>query len=223
MRGRCRCLSVASHRRTTKTFPVSSELRQRPLILSFSPRAGRRKRERRDPVSIPPLSRQRAEAIQASSFSRCASRPSFAARTKATDVSPPNKIKGGGAPEGANRIGRTTRTDVATCPRLGRGARHGRSAHTNHPLRARSPLGAPPRLWPWFLGLGFRLQARFPGTRLFAGVTRAFLSQSSGSTPRTGRNTGGHDARSRPGAVCETARGNRTRSTFRIASRKRPC
>jgi hypothetical protein len=35
--------------------------------------------------------------------------------------------KGGGAPEGANRMGRTTRTDVATCPRHGRGARHGRS------------------------------------------------------------------------------------------------
>ena len=44
------------------------------------------------------------------------------------------------------------------------------------------------------------------------------LSQSSGSTPRTGRNTGGHDARSRPGAVCETARGNRPHPTFRIAS-----
>jgi hypothetical protein len=29
-------------------------------------------------------------------------RPSFAARTKATDVSPPNKMRGGGAPEGAN-------------------------------------------------------------------------------------------------------------------------
>jgi hypothetical protein len=131
--------------------------------------------------------------------------------------------KGGGAPEGANRIGRTTRTDVATCPRHGRGARHGRSAYTNHPLRARSPFGAPPRLWPRFLGLGFRLQARFPGTRQFAGVTRPRLSQSSGSTPRAGRNTGGHDARSRPGAVCETARGYRPRSTFRIASRKRPC
>jgi hypothetical protein len=64
-------------------------------------------------------------------------------------------MKGGGAPEGANRIGRTTRTDVTTCPRHGRGARHGRSAYTNRPLRARSPFGAPPRLWPRFLGLGF--------------------------------------------------------------------
>src|ERR1700691_3942967 len=93
VRGRCRRLSVASHHRTTETLPVSSESRQRPLILSFSPRAGRRKRERREPVSIPPLSRKRAEDTQASSFSRRASRPSFAARTKATAVSPPNQIR----------------------------------------------------------------------------------------------------------------------------------
>ena len=94
----------------------------------------------------PPLSRGRkARAI---AFSRRPSRPSFAARTKATAVSLPSKIKGGGAPEGANRIGRTTRTDVATCPRYGRGARHGRSACTNRPLRARSPFGAPPRRSP---------------------------------------------------------------------------
>src|ERR1700761_1349866 len=34
------------------------------------------------------------------------------------------------------------------------------------------------------------------------GVTRGLLSQSSGSTPRTGRNAGEHDARTRPGAEC---------------------
>src|SRR5579863_9717365 len=33
------------------------------------------------------------------------------------------------------------------------------------------------------------------------GVTRCLLSQSSGSTPRTGRSAGQHDARSRPGAA----------------------
>src|SRR5579862_2169124 len=33
------------------------------------------------------------------------------------------------------------------------------------------------------------------------GVTRCLLSQSSGSTPRTGRNAGEHDARSRPGVA----------------------
>jgi hypothetical protein len=35
-------------------------------------------------------------------FSRRDARPSFAARTKATKVSPPHKMRGGGAPEGAN-------------------------------------------------------------------------------------------------------------------------
>jgi hypothetical protein len=42
------------------------------------------------------------------------------------------------------------------------------------------------------------------------------------STSETGRSAGRSGTQSRPGAVCETARGHRTRSTFRIASRKRP-
>jgi hypothetical protein len=65
---------------------------------------------------------------------------------------------------------------------------------------------------------GFGL--RFSGLRRFdsrpgflgrgpAGFRPPFLSQSSGSTPRAGRNAGGHDAWSRPGAVCETARRHR--------------
>jgi hypothetical protein len=37
-------------------------------------------------------------------------------------------------------------------------------------------------------------------------------------TSRTGRSAGVCDARSRPGTVCETVRGDRTCSTFRIAS-----
>jgi hypothetical protein len=84
------------------------------------------------------------------------------------------------------------------------------SADAARALRsARSPLGAPPRLSSG--SILTRLQARFPGTRLAAALLASRLSQSSGSTPRTGRNTGGHDARSRPGAVCETARRHRTR------------
>jgi hypothetical protein len=51
-----------------------------------------------------------------------------------------------------------------------------------------------------------------------AGVTRPRLSQSSGSTPRAGPSTGRHDAQSRPGAACETARGHRPRPAIRIAS-----
>jgi len=40
VRGRRRCLSVASHRQVAKTLPVSSESRHRPLNPSFSPHAG---------------------------------------------------------------------------------------------------------------------------------------------------------------------------------------
>jgi hypothetical protein len=39
-----------------------------------------------------------------------------------------------------------------------------------------------------------------------AGVTRGLLSQSSGSTPRTGRNAGEHDAQTRPRAECMAPR-----------------
>jgi hypothetical protein len=38
------------------------------------------------------------------------------------------------------------------------------------------------------------------------GVTRCLLSQSSGSTPRTGRNAGEHDAQSRPGTAVTSRR-----------------
>jgi hypothetical protein len=77
-------------------------------------------------------------------------------------------------------------------------------------------------LAPWA-----QLQARLPGTRTrngirWAGVTRPFLSQSSGCTPHTGRSTGEHDARSRSGAVCKSARKHRPRSVFGCASRTRP-
>ena len=77
-------------------------------------------------------------------------------------------------------------------------------------------------LAPWA-----QLQARLPGTRTRngirrAGVTRPFLSQSSGCTPHTGRSTGEHDARSRSGAVCKSARKHRPRSVFGCASRTRP-
>ena len=48
-----------------------------------------------------------------------------------------------------------------------------------------------------------------------AGVTRGCLSQSSGSTPRTGRNAGEHDARTRPRAECIVPRASTApRSTF---------
>ena len=159
---------------------------------------------------------------KASAFSRRASRPSFAARTKATDVSPPNK-------KGRRSAGRRKRNwphHTNRCRHLS--ALRARRAPRTIRLREPPASGA----------LAFRRStaalAEVSRPRLStsgqvswdaacSGRYPRFLSQSSGSTPRTGRNTGGHDARSRPGAVCETARGNRTRSTFRIASRKRPC
>jgi hypothetical protein len=91
-------------------------------------------------------------------------------------------------------------------------------------LACRRPATALTRraLAPWA-----QLQARLPGTRTRngirrAGVTRPFLSQSSGCTPHTGRSTGEHDARSRSGAVCKSARKHRPRSVFGCASRTRP-
>lgn len=66
-----------------------------------------------------------------------------------------------------------------------------------------------------------QLQARLAGTGP-NGRAVFFQPQCSGSTPRPGRNAGGHDARSRPGAVCKTARRRRLRSAFRIASRNAP-
>jgi hypothetical protein len=71
--------------------------------------------------------------------------------------------KGSGAPEGANRMSRTTRTDVATRPRFGRGARHGQSkpsasgALASRRSTAALAVVSRPRLFdfrPGFLGRG---------------------------------------------------------------------
>ena len=84
-------------------------------------------------------------------------------------------------------------------------------------LAFRRSTAALARLLP--LAFDFR-----PGFLECAGANGSTLPDASAaSTSRTGHSAGRDDARSRPGAVCETARGNRTRSTFRIASRKRPC
>ena len=45
-----------------------------------------------------------------------------------------------------------------------------------------------------------------PQLNKLLGVTQCLLSQSSGSTPRTGRNAGEHDARTRPRAECMAPR-----------------
>jgi len=99
------------------------------------------------------------------------------------------------------------------CP-AGPGARHADECCHSPALRARSPFGAPPRYSPE----ARRPTGSAPGHASWdadpAGVTRLHLSQSRDCTSRAGRSTGVTDAQSRPGTVCETARGNRTCSTF---------
>jgi len=86
----------------------------------------------------------------------------------------------------------------------------------------RSPFGAPPRLSPE----ARRPIGSTPGHASWdadpAGVTRFRLSQSRESTSRTGRSTGVNDARSRPGAGRNAARGDRSRSTFESTLAKGP-
>ena len=96
----------------------------------------------------------------------------------------------------------------------GRGARHAETDVTIRPRFGRARLSALHR-GTRQLACADRLSsshASWDAGR--AGVTRPRLSQSRDCTSRTGRSTGVNDAQSRPGTVCETARGNRTCSTF---------
>ena len=117
----------------------------------------------------------------------------------------PNKMKG------AER--RKART-YWPCP-AGPGARHANECCHSSALRARSPFGAPPRHSPrrTHPDIGSALSPALPETRRI----RALPSATCLSLPRsaeTGRSAGRAVTRGRPGAVCETARGNRTCSTF---------
>ena len=92
---------------------------------------------------------------KASSFSRCGFlHPSLGTARHESVASRANKR---GRRSADRRVvkSRATRCDVTAATRCGRGARHGRSGRPNRPLRARSPLGAPPRL----SSRGFRLRA----------------------------------------------------------------
>ena len=71
--------------------------------------------------------------------------------------------------------------------RLRGGAPRLSAFHRGSRQRDASPKGSGPGQASWDL--------------VSAGVTRGRLSQSSGSTPRTGRNAGEHDARTRPGVA----------------------
>src|SRR5215469_12556202 len=90
---------------------------------------------------------------------------------------------------------------------------------------ARSPFGAPPRLSFRRPNATTQLRAALPDSGWYGTLLRAFGSLRCRVQPdtwQTGRNAGRVDARSRPGAICKTARRRRTRSAFRNAFRKAP-
>ena len=95
------------------------------------------------------------------------------------------------------------------------------SARTAHFICSRSPLAfrrsTAALAVPDVSSIGSAPDPRFlrPGR---PGRYPAWPVTSLPSTSETGRRAGRSGTQSRPGAVCETARGHRTRSTFRIAS-----
>ena len=137
----------------------------------------------------------------------CCSRPRIFASNK----------KGGGAPIGAIQPS-SAPSGTAACPylfllprlrgRLGGGAPAFRRSIAALARPVATSIGSAPD--PRFLRPGSF--GRYPLSPV----------SSLPSTSETGRSAGRSGTQSRPGAVCETARGHRTRSTFRIASRKRP-
>ena len=130
----------------------------------------------------------------------------------ATNLLPPNK-KGGGAPIGA----------MAPHHRMRRRALISFSACGGGWEGARPPFGAPPRHSPGRSQPWLASDPRFLRITESLAPTGGTLSPVSVLASPSGPVVA-PDGRgpSRPGAVGETARGHRTRSTFRIASRKRP-
>ena len=110
------------------------------------------------------------------------------------------KAKGGGAPTGATvPWGLATPTDVATCSRFGRGRASRRDA-----LASRRSTAVLARLLP----------LTQPGPRFLESPGangRTLPGASAASSSRTGHSAGRAGPQGRPGAVCETARGHRTR------------
>ena len=131
--------------------------------------------------------------------------PRFAARFKKARPTASQK-------EGRRSAERRVR--FLPCP-AGPGARHANECCHSSALRARSPFGAPPRYSPrrTHPDIGSALSPALPETRPCGALPRsAYLSLP--RSAETGRNAGRAVTRGRPGAVCETARGNRTCSTF---------
>jgi hypothetical protein len=162
------------------------------------------------------------------------SHPRFATARK--EKAPSNKSKGGGAPKGASnhcprrtseryRLNVHRRQVYAVCANLS-------AARTRALYLLPSPLAG--EVWQGHARLPAlhrdTRQVFRPGSapgrvswknRVRTGLS-ALLDPSAAGTPHAGHSAGRAVARSRPGTVCETARGHRTRSAFGIASRKRP-
>jgi hypothetical protein len=141
------------------------------------------------------------------SFSRRDRRPSFA--------SPPSQLQKGSPAKGAER--REAHPTMAAphrqmSPSESAGARQ-------RALSGRARLPALRRGTRRTRRIQYRLSSSpaFPETKAWRALP-AFTCHSLPSSSETGRGAGRAVAQSRPGAVCETARGHRPRSTFRIAS-----
>jgi hypothetical protein len=109
------------------------------------------------------------------------------------------KTKGGGAPEGAMSWSRATRSVLP--PNRARARRRSQRG----PLASRRSTAALAKALTPRLNPGPRF-LELPGAN-----GRTLPGASAASTSQTGRSAGRVDARSRPGAICETARGDRTR------------
>jgi len=167
-------------------------------------------------------------------FSRRTRRPSFANNHDNTTLldSPPAHKEGGGAPKGASihwprQDDRRYRLSPVAAARVRRDALAFRRS-TAALARGFRPPGSTPGHASWDVAKrvirksGNRFSEKITRSLKLAGVTRLHLSQSRDCTSRTGRSTGVNDARSRPGAGRNAARGNRSRSTFESTLAKGP-
>ncbi len=149
--------------------------------------------------------------------------PEFCQRT--ARKGPPIK-EGGGAPRGAS-IQWPHHTSGRYRPNV-RGVRQRASQTSLRRLRNLS-ASAPARLPALHRGtrrtgrIQYRLSSRpaLPETRPYRALP-GLACHSLPSTSGTGHSAGRSGTQSRPGAVCETARGHRARSALQIASGKRP-
>ena len=155
--------------------------------------------------------RTRGEVKQAISFSRCILASEFSARTPRM-LLPPNKSEGRRSAEKAQLSRGASPRDQMLPPARASGAAARPAGRARlSALHRGSRQAVTPRLSP---GPRF-LEPPGANGRTLPGASAA-------SSSRTGRNAGRAGPQGRPGAVCETARGHRTRPASQIASGMRP-